>query len=74
MILPTATVTEEPVDNDKYISKVSGVSKEVAEHIKALGADSTVFLAIDGDAPERFYMGDTGAFIAYESHNGKLYE
>lgn len=74
VVLPMAIVVEEPIDSDKYISMVSGVSREVAEHIKALGADSMVSMAIDGEAPERFYMGDTGVFIAYEPHNGKLYE
>lgn len=53
---------------------MTNVSKEAAEHIKALGADTSISLMIDGKYPERFYMGNTGMLIAYKAHDGKLYE
>lgn len=74
MVLSGATVTEEPVGDDRYITRVTNVSKGAAEHIKALGADTSISLMIDGKYPERFYMGNTGILIAYKAHDGKLYE
>lgn len=72
--LPMVTVTEEPVGDERYITRVTNVSKGVAEHIKALGADTGISLMIDGKYLERFYMGNTGMLIAYKAHDGKLYE
>lgn len=74
VLLSGATVTEEPVGDERYITRVTNVSKEAAEHIKALGADTSISLMIDGKYPERFYMGNTGMLIAYKAHDGKLYE
>lgn len=74
VVLSGATVTEEPVGDERYITRVANVSKEAAELIKALGADTGISLMIDGKYPERFYMGDTGMLIAYKAHDGKLYE
>lgn len=74
VVLSGATVTEEPVGDERYITRVTNVSKEAAEHIKALGADTRISLMIDGKYPELFYMGDTGMLIAYKAHDGKLYE
>lgn len=74
VVLSGATVTEEPVGDERYITRVTNVSKEAAEHIKALGADTSIFLMIDGKYPERFYVGNTGMLIAYKAHDGKLYE
>ena len=74
MVLSGATVTEEPVGDDRYITRVTNVSKEAAEFIKALGADTSISLMIDGKYPERFYIGNTGILIAYKAHDGKLYE
>lgn len=74
VVLSGATVTEEPVGDERYITRVTNVSKEAAEHIKALGADTSISLMIDGKYPERFYMGNTGMLIAYKAHDGKLYE
>lgn len=68
------TATEEPIGDERYITRVTNVSKEAAEHIKALGADTGISLMIDGKYPERFYMGNTGMLIAYKAHDGKLYE
>lgn len=74
VVLTEATVTEEPVGDGRYITRVANVSNGAAEHIKALGADTGISLMIDGKYPERFYMGDTGMLIAYKAHDGKLYE
>ena len=74
VVLSGATVTEEPVGDERYITRVTNVSKEAAEHIKALGADTSISLMVDGKYPERFYMGNTGMLIAYKAHDGKLYE
>jgi len=74
VVLSEATVTEEPVGDERYITRVANVSKEAAELIKALGADTGISMMIDGKYPERFYMGDTGMLIAYKAHDGKLYE
>lgn len=74
VMLSEATVTEEPVGDERYITRVTNVSKEASEHIKALGGDARISLMIDGKYPERFYMADTGRLIAYEPHDGKLYE
>lgn len=74
VVLSGATVTEEPVGDERYITRVTNVSKGAAEHIKALGADTSISLMIDGKYPERFYMGNTGMLIAYKAHDGKLYE
>lgn len=72
--MSAATVIEEPVGNEQYITKVGGVTKEAAERIRALGADNRITMMIDGKYPELFYMGDTDTLIAYEPHDGKLYE
>lgn len=64
----------EPVGDERYITRVTNVSKEAAELIKALGADTGISMMIDGKYPERFYMGNTGMLIAYKAHDGKLYE
>lgn len=74
VVLSEATVTEEPVGDERYITRVTNVSKEAAELIKALGADTGISMMIDGKYPERFYMGNTGMLIAYKAHDGKLYE
>lgn len=74
VVLSGATVTEEPVGDERYITRVTNISKGAAEHIKALGADTSISLMIDGKYPERFYMGNTGMLIAYKAHDGKLYE
>lgn len=74
VVLSEATVTKEPVGDERYITRVTNVSKGAAEHIKALGADTGISLMIDGKYPERFYMGNTGVLIAYKAHDGKLYE
>lgn len=74
MVLSGATVTEDPVGDDRYITRVTNVSKEAAEHIKALGADTSIFMMIDGKDPELFCIGDSGELIAYTTHTGKLYE
>lgn len=57
VVLSGATVTEEPVGDERYITRVTNVSKGAAEHIKALGADTGISLMIDGKYQERFYMG-----------------
>lgn len=74
VVLSGATVTEEPVGDERYITRVANVSKGAAEHIKGLGADTGIAMTIDGKYPERFYMGNTGTLIAYKAHDGKLYE
>ena len=74
VVLSGATVTEDPVGDELYITRVTNVSKEAAEHIKALGADTRISLMIDGKYPERLYIGDSGALVAYTTHTGKLYE
>lgn len=74
VVMSEATVTEEPVGDERYITRVKNVSKEAAELIKALGADTGISMMIDGKYPERFYMGNTGMLIAYKAHDGKLYE
>lgn len=74
VVLSKATVTEEPVGDERYITRVTNVSKEAAELIKALGADTGISMMIDGKYTERFYMGNTGMLIAYKAHDGKLYE
>mgnify|MGYP000483910417 CR=1 FL=1 len=48
VVLSGATVTEEPVGDERYITRVTNVSKEAAEHIKALGADTSISLMVDG--------------------------
>lgn len=73
VVLSGATVTEDPVGDERYITRVTNVSKGVAEHIIALGADTSISLMIDGKYPERFYMANTGMLIAYKAHDGKLY-
>lgn len=74
VVMSEATVTEEPIGDERYITRVANVSKEAAELIKALGADTGISMMIDGKYPERFYMGNTGMLIAYKAHDGKLYE
>lgn len=74
MVLSGATVTEDHVGDELYITRVTNVSKEAVEHIKALGADTSISLMIDGKYPERFCIGDSGALISYTTHTGKLYE
>lgn len=74
VVMSEATVTEDPIGDERYITRVANVSKGVAELIKALGAETGISMMIDGKYAERFYMGDTGMLIAYKAHDGKLYE
>lgn len=70
--LPMVTVTEQPVGNGRYLTKVENIAGATAKILKALG--EPIILTIDGGPHERFYIGDSGALIAYTYHTGKLYE
>lgn len=70
--LPMVIVTEAPVENGRYLTRVDNIAGATANILKALGDPIT--LTIDGGSPERFYIGSGGALIAYTPHTGKLYE
>lgn len=70
--LPMVIVTENPVENGRYLTRVDNIAGATANILKALGEPIT--LTIDGSTPELFYIGDRGALIAYTPHTGKLYE
>lgn len=70
--LPMVTVTEHPDGNGRYFTTVENIAGATANILMALGKPIT--LTIDGGAPERFYIGDSGVLIAYTPHTGKLYE
>lgn len=70
--LPMVTVTEHPDGNGRYFTTVENIAEATANILMALGGPIT--LTIDGEAPERFYIGDSGGLIAYTPHTGKLYE
>lgn len=72
VVLPMVTVTEHPDGNGRYFTTVENIAEAPANILRALGGPIT--LTIDGGAPERFYIGDSGVLIAYTPHTGKLYE
>ena len=70
--LPMVIVTEAPVENGRYLTRVDNIAGATANILKALGGPIT--LTIDGGSPERFYIGSGGTLIAYTPHTGKLYK
>lgn len=70
--LPMVLVTEAPVENGRYLTRVDNIAGATANILKALG--EPIALTIDGGPTELFYIGDSGALIAYHPHTGKLYE